>query len=98
MRRTKRKHRFLPSQLRFEQSDSQLPGAPTGSTGGASTRIQGEIRLPPIPPPSDPFLAPDAEQQVDERHGEDIAPSMETQGNQFSISGGGPSSHTTAGT
>ena len=46
---------FLPSQLRFEQSDAQLPSAPTGSTGGASRRIQGEIRLPPLPPPSDPF-------------------------------------------
>ena len=89
---------FLPSQLRFEQSDSQLPGAPTGSTGGASRRIQGEIRLPPLPPPSDPFLAPDAEQQINERHGEDMAPSMETQGTNFPSQGGGPSSHTTAGT
>ena len=80
---------FLPSQLRFEQSDSQLPGAPTGSTGGASRRIQGKIRLPPLPPPSDPFLAPDAEQQIDEPHGEDMAPSMETQGTNFPSQGGG---------
>ena len=80
---------FLPSQLRFEQSDSQLPGAPTGSTGGASRRIQGEIRLPPLPPPSDPFLAPDAEQQKEERPGEDMAPSMETQGTNFPSQGGG---------
>ena len=87
---------FLPSQLRFEQSDSQLPGAPTGSTGGASRRIQGEIRLPPLPPPSDPFLAPDGEQQDEERPREDMAPSTETQGASFpSQGGGGPSSHTT---
>ena len=80
---------FLPSQLRFEQSDSQLPGAPTGSTGGASRRIQGELRLPPLPPPSDPFLASDAEQQNEERSGEDTAPSMETQGTDFPSQGGG---------
>ena len=52
---------FLPSQLRFEQSDPYLPNAPTGSTGGASRRIQGQIRLPPLSSPSDPFLAPKAE-------------------------------------
>ena len=40
---------FIPSQLRFEQSETQLPSAPTGSTGGASRRIQGNIRLPPFP-------------------------------------------------
>ena len=66
--------RFLPSQLRFEQSDSQLPSAATGSTGGASRRIQGEMRLPPLPPPSDPFLAPETEQRIDERHVEDESP------------------------
>ena len=80
---------FLPSQLRFEQSDSQLPSPPTGSTGGASRRIQGEIRLPPLPPPSDPFLTPEAEQQQDERLEEDIAPSIETQGTNFPSQGGG---------
>ena len=85
---------FLPSQLRFEQSDSQLPGAPTGSTGGAR-RIQGEIRLPPLPPPSDPFLVLDAGQQTGERSGEDLAPSTETPGTEFPPQGGGPSSHTT---
>ena len=80
---------FLPSQLRIEQSDSQLPSAPTGSTGGASRRIQGEIRLPPFPPPSDPFLAPETEQRIDERHVEDESPSMETQGTIFPSQGGG---------
>ena len=75
--------------MRFEQSDSHLPGAPTGSTGGASRRIQGGIRLPPLPPPSDPFLAPDAEQQNEERSGEDMAPSIETQGTNFPSQGGG---------
>ena len=44
---------FVPSQLRFEQSEPHLPSAPTGETGGASRRIQGEIRLPPLPPPPD---------------------------------------------
>ena len=68
---------------------SQLPGAPTGSTGGASRRIQGEIRLPPLPPPSDPFLAPGTEQRVEERHGEDVSPSMEAQGTIFPSQGGG---------
>ena len=47
---------FLPSQLRFEQSEPQLPSAPTGSTGGAPRRIQGNIRLPPLPPPPDSIL------------------------------------------
>ena len=77
---------FLPSQLRFEKSDSQLPSAPTGSTGGAR-RIQGEIRLPPLPPP---LLSPsDAEQQHQERSGEEIAPSTESQGTNFPSQGGG---------
>ena len=80
---------FLPSQLRFEQSDPQLPGAPTGPTGGASRRIQGEIRLPPLPPPLDPVVAPDAEQPDEERPGEDMAPSTEMQGTNFPSQGGG---------
>ena len=41
---------FVPSQLRFEQSEPNLPSAPTG---GASRKIRGEIRLPPLPPPPD---------------------------------------------
>ena len=89
---------FLPSQLRFERSDSQLPGAPTGFTGGESRRIQGEIHLPPLPPPSDPLPALKGEQQSDGRQGEDMAPSTETQGTNFPSrggGGGGPSSHTT---
>ena len=79
---------FLPSQLRFERSDSQLPSAPTGSTGGAR-RIRGEIRLPPLPPPTDSILPPDAEEQSQERSGEEIAPSMESRGTDFPSQGGG---------
>ena len=76
---------FLPSQLRFEKSDSQLPSAPTGSTGGAR-RIQGEIRLPPLPPP---LPSPsDVEQQHQERSGDEIAPSTESQGPDFPSQGG----------
>ena len=36
---------FVPSQLRFEQSEPHLPSPPTRETGGASRRIQGELRL-----------------------------------------------------
>ena len=49
---------FVPSQLRFEQAEPQLPSAPTGVAGGASRRIQGEIRLPPLPPPPPPDIPP----------------------------------------
>ena len=80
---------FLPSQLRFEQSDPYLPNAPTGSTGGASRRIQGQIRLPPLSSPSDPFLAPQAGQPDEERPGEDLTPSTEIQGTNFPSQGGG---------
>ena len=80
---------FLPSQLRFEQSEPQLPGAPTGSTGGASRRIQGEIRLPPLPPPLDPAVAPGEGQPDEERPGENMAPSTEIQGTNFPSQGGG---------
>ena len=77
---------FLPSQLRFEKSDSQLPSAPTGSTGGAR-RIQGEIRLPP---PSTPLPSQsEVERQHQERSGDEIAPSMESQGTVFPSQGGG---------
>ena len=79
---------FLPSQLRFEKSDSQLPSAPTGSTGGAR-RIQGELRLPPLPPPLDSSLPLGTEQQDQERSGEEMAPSMEIQGTDFPSQGGG---------
>ena len=81
--------RFIPSQLRFEQSDPQLPAAPTGSTGGASRRIQGELRLPPLPTPSDFRPTVETEQPGDERQREDIAPSTETQGTIFPSQGGG---------
>ena len=80
---------FLPSQLRFEQSDPYLPNAPTGSTGGASRRIQGQIRLPPLSSPSDPFLAPQAGQPDEEGPGEDLIPSMEIQGTNLPSQGGG---------
>ena len=81
---------FLPSQLRFEKSDSQLPSAPTGSTGGAR-RIQGELRLPPLPPPLDSSFPLGAEQQDQERSREEMAPSMEIQGTDFPSQGGGGS-------
>ena len=79
---------FIPSQLRFEQSDAQLPSAPTGSTGGASRRIQGEIRLPPLPPPSDPFPIPDEGSRIAERQVEAHSPSLETRVD-FPSQGGG---------
>ena len=80
---------FIPSQLRFERSDSQLPEAPTGSTGGASRRIQGEIRLPPLPPPVDSVQESESEQQDNGQPREEMAPSMETQGTIFPSQGGG---------
>ena len=80
---------FLPSQLRFEQSEAHLPSAPTGSTGGASRRIQGELRLPPLPRPPDPFPTQDDEHPIGQRHEEDGTPSMETQGTIFPSQGGG---------
>ena len=80
---------FLPSQLRFEQRDAQLPSAPTGSTGGVSRRIQGEIRLPPLPPPSDPFPMQDEGPRIEERQVEDDSPSLENQGTIFPSQGGG---------
>ena len=80
---------FLPSQLRFEQSEVQLPSAPTGSTGGASRRIQGEIRLPPLPPPSDPFPVQEEDPRTQERRVDEDSPSLETRVNFPSQGGGG---------
>ena len=79
---------FLPSQLRFEQTEPHLPSAPTGSTGGASRRIQGEIRLPPLPPPQDSLSTQDEESVVGQRREEDDAPSTEIQGTTFPSQGG----------
>ena len=79
---------FLPSQLRFEQSEVQLPSAPTGSTGGASRRIQGDIRLPPLPPPSDPFPVQEEDPRTQERRVEEDSPSLETRVD-FPSRGGG---------
>ena len=79
---------FLPSQLRFEQAESHLPEAPTGSTGGASRKIQGDIRIPPLPPPPDPFPTQAEEASTGQRQEEDDAPSMETQGTDFPSQGG----------
>ena len=73
----------------FEHSDSNLPGAPTGSTGGASRRIQGEIRLPSPPLPTDSSDASGAQLRAEERSGEDVAPSMEIKGTNFPSQGGG---------
>ena len=80
---------FIPSQLRVEQLDDQLPNPPTGSTGGASRRIQGEIRLPPLPPPSDPFPIQEEGPRIQERQVEDDSPSLETRETFPSQGGGG---------
>ena len=82
---------FPPSQLRFEQSEPQLPSAPTGSTGGAPRRIQGNIRLPPLPPPTDSILAQEGDIGDQERQVEDDSPSLET-GEIFPSHGGGGTS------
>ena len=80
---------FVPSQLRFEQSEPHLPSAPTGEAGGASRRIQGEIRLPPLPPPPDLPPTQNGDIEESQRLREDNAPSMETTGNIIPSQGGG---------
>ena len=84
---------FIPSQLMFEQEQPTLPSAPTG---GASRKIQGELRLPPLPPP--PELPPTDGDDLDEgqQTKEEYSPSMEKPGDSFpSKGGGGTSSHST---
>ena len=79
---------FIPSQLRFEQSEPQLLSAPTGSTGGASRRIQGNIRLPPGHLPSHPLPVQEEDLRNQERLEAADSPSLET-GDPFPSQGGG---------
>ena len=83
---------FVPSQFMFEQAEPTLPSAPTG---GASRKIKGELRLPPLPPP--PELPPtDGDDPVEgQRTKEEHSPSTETPGDNFPSQGGGTSSHST---
>ena len=50
-RSDKEEEPFLPSQLLFEQAE---PGIPSAVTGAVPSRINGDIRLPPLLPPSQP--------------------------------------------
>ena len=65
-------------------------GLPSASTGRASRRITGDLRLPPLPlpaqPPSSELLDADLGQQDAQ---EDDSPCMEIPGDGFHIWGGG---------